>query len=162
MSAITVNVRLTPRDVSGIAWRRLLLHPASIFFMAAGPVFWLVGLSGGSAPVIHLGQTLSWLTVLIPAFALLVGSFAAYRPGTSELYAPVRWSFDEDGIDIEQDKRSARGEWSEFRSWRVANHCYLLNTTRTKYVIVPQRDVPEARRAEFEELLAAKLGARKR
>jgi hypothetical protein len=140
----------------------LLRNPVSVMLMVAGPLLWLLGLVAGSAVIGRLGQTMAWLVLLIPAFAVLVGSYAAYRPGASRIYGPVRWTFDEDSIDIEQPERRARAEWREFSGWRSAAGCYLLHTDPRHYVLVPMRDVPEADRAVLESLLVSKLGPHRR
>jgi hypothetical protein len=77
------------------------------------------------------------------------------------LYEKTRWTFGDDGIDIEQPRRRALAEWNEFAKWREAGGCYLLHTTGRDFVAVAVRDVPQERRAEFEELLAARLGAKR-
>lgn len=137
-------------------------HPVTLTVLAAGPLLWLLGAFSGSAVISELGRTISWLVLLVPVFSVLAGSYAARRPGSSELYVPVRWTFAEDWIGLEQADRHARADWTEFRSWRSAAGCYLLHTSAQRYVIVPIRDVRESDRSDLEALFAAKLGARRR
>ena len=160
--AIAFTGTLRQRDVFRVAAVVLVRHRLAIMAMAAGPVFWLVGVVGASDAVTRIGAQFLAVTVAVPAFALVVATWAAYRPGTSSLYAPVAWSFTAAGIDLSTPGRPARAEWSEFRSWRTAAGCYLLDITRSRYLVVPRADVPEADRADFERLLASKLGPRSR
>jgi hypothetical protein len=51
-------------------------------------------------------------------------------------------------------------EWADLASWRSAAGCYLLDVKRARYLVFPQRDVPEAELAAFEALLFDKLGPR--
>jgi hypothetical protein len=162
MGEFAFTSRLTTRDVLKVSAYLLLRHRLSVFALAAGPVLWISGMLGGAEPVTRLGVALAPLAVGLPLFALLVGSYAAYRPGASELYAPVTWAFTEDGIDIAHTGRRARAEWTEFRSWRTCGGCYLLDVTRSRYLSIPVRDVPAADRTGFEDLCTAKLGARRR
>ena len=158
---IVVDSSLRPGDYFRVAVALVLRNPASLALFVSGPLLWGVGAAAGSNVVIDLGERMSWLVILVPAFAALVGSFSAYRPGSSSLYEKVRWTFGEDGMDIEQPSRRARAEWSEFRSWRAAAGCYLLHTTARDYLVVAARDIPEQRRGEFEALLTEKLGIRR-
>lgn len=162
MAAISFTSRLEPRDVMWVAVRLLLRHSLSVMALASGPVFLLVGLSGGSPQVTELGRALSWLLLALPAFAFLVGTFNAYRPGSGRLYEPVEWSFADEGIETAHPGRRAHVEWSEFRSWRVSAGCYLLDIARRRYLAIPQRDVPQQMRSELEALLAEHLGAKRR
>jgi len=158
---IVVDSSLRPGDYFRVAVALVLRNPASLALFVSGPLLWAFGAAFGSSAVIDLGERMSWLVILVPAFAALVGSFSAYRPGSSSLYEKVRWTFGEEGVDVEQPSRCARAEWGEFRSWRTAAGCYLLHTTARDYLVVASRDVPEKRREEFEALLAAKLGVRR-
>lgn len=160
--AVAFTSHLTPRDVFRVAAIVLVRHRLAIMAMAAGPVFWLVGIVGSSVAVTRIGAQFLTVTVGVPVLALVVATWAAYRPGTSTLYAPVAWSFSDTVIDLSTPDRPARAEWSEFRSWRTAAGCYLLDITRSRYLVVPQRDVPDADRADFERMLASKLGPRRR
>jgi hypothetical protein len=159
---IVADVRLTPRDVMAVSVRLLLLHRLSLTAIASGPVLWLAGVAGGSSDVTRLGLALLWLVVLVPFFAFLVGTFNAYRPGAEELYAPVGYTFGDEGVEIEQPQRRARADWGEFRSWRRVGGRYLLDVSKTRYLVVPQETVPETARAAFAELLEAHLGPRRR
>lgn len=162
MEPVSFTSRLAARDVMRVSTRLLLRHNISILAMAVGPVFWLVGLAGSSEQVTRLGLSLMPLLVAVPGLAFLVGSLSAYRPGTSELYEPVEWTFADESIEIRHPGRSARAEWEEFRSWRFAGGCYVLHTTRTHYLLVPARDVGDERRVAFEELLTSHLGPKHR
>lgn len=130
--------------------------------MASGPVFWIVGVTGSSEQVTQLGVTLLWLLLAIPALAFLVGTFNAYRPGSSELYEPVEYAFSEEGIDLAHPGRRAHAEWSEFRSWRMSAGCYLLDLSKTRFLIVPVSAVPGEARGGLESLLESNLGPRRR
>lgn len=158
---IVVDSSLRPGDYFRVAVALVLRNPASLALFVSGPLLWGVGAAAGSNVVIDLGERMSWLVILVPAFAALVGSFSAYRPGSSSLYEKARWTFGLEGIVIEQPSRCARAEWDEFRSWRAAAGCYLLHTTARDYLVVASRDVPEERREDLEALLAEKLGARR-
>jgi hypothetical protein len=161
VAPIVVDSSLRAGDYFRVAVALVLRNPASLALFVSGPLLWGLGAAAGSNVVIDLGERMSWLVILLPAFAALVGSFSAYRPGSSALYEKARWTFGDDGIDIEQPSRLARAEWAEFRSWRAAAGCYLLHTTARDYLVVASRDVAEERREEFEALLADKLGARR-
>jgi hypothetical protein len=139
----------------------VLRNPASLAMFVSGPVLWGLGLASRSVVVTDLGERLSWLVVLIPAFAALVGSFTAYRPGSSVLYEKVVWTFTDDWVEIVQLSRHARAEWSEFAKWREAGGAYLLHTGDQHYLVMAARDVPETRRADFEQLLTEKLGPKR-
>lgn len=159
---IVVDSSLRPGDYFRIAVAQVLRNPASLALFVAGPLLWGLGAVSHSVVVIDLGERISWLVILVPAFAALVGSYSAYRPGSSVLYEKVRWSFGEDGIEIEQPSRHALAEWGEFSKWLEAGGCYLLHTGDRHYVAVARRDVPEDRIADFEALLSAKIGRRRR
>lgn len=161
MDPIVVESSLRPPDHFRIAFALVLRNPASLALFVSGPLLWAMGAAFGSSAVIDLGERMSWLVVLVPAFAGLVGSYSAYRPGSSALYEKTRWTFGDEGIDIEQPRRHARAEWGDFRKWREAGGCYLLHTTGRDFVAVAARDVPEGRRVEFEQLLAARLGEKR-
>jgi len=162
IAPIVVDSSLRPGDYFRIAVAQVLRNPASLALFVAGPLLWGLGAVSHSVVVIDLGERISWLVVLVPAFAALVGSYSAYRPGSSVLYEKVRWTFSEDGIEIEQPFRHALAEWGEFSKWLEAGGCYLLHTSDRHYIAVAARDVPEDRRADFEALLATAIGRRRR
>jgi len=159
---IVVDSSLRPGDYFRIAVAQVLRNPASLALFVAGPLLWGLGAVSHSVVVIDLGERISWLVVLVPAFAALVGSYSAYRPGSSVLYEKVCWTFGEDGIEIEQPSRHALAEWGEFSKWLEAGGCYLLHTSDRHYIAVAARDVPEDRVADFEALLSARIGRRRR
>jgi hypothetical protein len=161
VAPIVVDSSARPGDHFRVAVALVLRNPASLTLFVSGPVLWAVGAASGSVVVIDLGERMSWLVLLVPAFAALVGSYSAYRPGSSALYEKVRWTFSDDGVGIEQPSRHARAEWSEFSKWREAGGCYLLHTTGRHFVVVAARDVPEDRRTDFETLLAERVGGRR-
>jgi hypothetical protein len=161
MGPIVVESSLRAPDHFRIAFALVLRNPASLALFVSGPLLWALGAAFGSAAVTDLGERMSWLVVLVPAFAALVGSYSAYRPGSSALYEKTRWTFRDDGIEIEQPRRRARAGWSEFTKWREAGGCYLLHTSGRDFVAVAARDVPQERRSEFEELLTTRLGAKR-
>lgn len=161
VTPIVVDSSLRPGDYFRVAVALVLRNPASLALFVSGPLLWGLGAASGSNVVIDLGERMSWLVILVPAFAALVGSFSAYRPGSSTLYEKVRWTFGDGGMDIEQPSRNARAAWTEFRSWRVAAGCYLLHTTARDYLVVASRDVAEERRDDFETLLVEKLGVKR-
>jgi hypothetical protein len=161
MEPIVVDSSLRPADHFRIAFALVLRNPASLGLFVCGPLLWALGAASGSVAVIDLGERVSWLVLLVPAFAALVGSYTAYRPGSSALYEKARWTFAEEGVDIEQPRRHARAEWSEFSKWRQAGGCYLLQTTGRNYVAVAARDVGEARLGDFEALLTEHLGGKR-
>jgi hypothetical protein len=158
---IVVVSSLTARDVFLVAASVILRHRLAFMAMAAGPVFWLVGVVTASAEVVRVATLFLLLTVGVPAFAALVASYSAYRPGSAGLYSPAEWRFDESGIDVVQPDRCARVEWAGLASWRSAAGCYLLDVKRARYLVFPRRDVPEGERAAFEALLIGKLGPRR-
>lgn len=162
-SAVPVIVESSPRpgDYFRVAVSLVLRNPASLALFVSGPALWAFGAATGSDVVIDLGQRMSWLVALVPAFALLVGSYTAFRPGSSALYVKTRWSFAESGIEIDQASRRARAEWTEFSKWREAGGCYLLHTSARHYVVIATRDVPGDVRARFEALLEARIGGRR-
>lgn len=162
MAPIAVDSSLRPGDYFRIAVAQVLRNPASLALFVAGPLLWGLGAVSHSVVVIDLGERISWLVVLVPAFAALVGSYSAYRPGSSVLYEKVRWTFGEDGIEIEQPSRHALAQWGEFSKWLEAGGCYLLHTSDRHYIAVAGRDVPEDRLADFEALLSARIGRRRR
>jgi hypothetical protein len=159
---IHADVRLAQRDVMAVSSRLLLVHRLSLTAIASGPVLWLTGIAGGSAEVTRLGLALLWLVVLVPFFAFLVGTFNAYRPGTGELYEPVRYDFADGGVEIEQPGRRAHADWDEFRSWRTVGAFYLLDVSKSRYLLVPKSAVPAAERTALEALFEDHLGARRR
>ncbi|HEY5548572.1 MAG TPA: YcxB family protein [Coriobacteriia bacterium] len=160
--AVVVTSSMRPRDHFRVAMMMVLRSPAGVVLLMSGPALWAYGTVARSATVHQAGALMSWLLVLVPAFAALVGSYSAYRPGSSALYEPVTWTFSPEGIDIVQPTRRAMASWDEFRSWRVVGGCYLLHTRARHYVIIAARDVPAGDRARFEALLAARLGRHRR
>jgi hypothetical protein len=161
MDPIVVESSLRPPDHFRIALALVLRNPASLALFVSGPLLWALGAASGSVAVTELGERMSWLVVLVPAFAALVGSYSAYRPGSSALYEKTRWTFRDDGMEIEQRSRRARADWSEFTKWREAGGCYLLYTSGKDFVAVAGRDVAQERRADLEGLLATALGAKR-
>jgi hypothetical protein len=161
IAPIVVDSTLRPGDYFRISVAQVLRNPASLGLFVAGPVLWAFGAVSHSIVVMDLGERISWLVVLVPAFAALVGSYSAYRPGSSALYEKVRWTFTEKGIEIEQPSRHARAEWGEFAKWLALGGCYLLHTTDRHYMAVASRDVPDDRRADFEALLTSAIGRRR-
>jgi hypothetical protein len=157
---VVIDSRPNARDVFRVALVVILRHRLAFMAMAAGPIFWLVGVATSSAEVVRVGTLFLLLTVAVPLFAALVASYSAYRPGSSALYRAAEWRFDESGIDVVQPDRRARVEWADLASWRSAAGCYLLDVKRARYLVFPHRDVPEAERAAFEALLSDKLGPR--
>lgn len=163
MSAgVSVDARPTARDLFRVSFQLVLRGRLVPTILAAGPVLWAVGAAGGSPTLARLGATVSWLILLVPAFAVLVGTNSAYRPGSGALYEPTRWTFADEGVEIVQPDRTAHAEWSEFVRWRHVARCYLLYTARRRYVVLPERDVAPTSRPQLELLLEAKLGAGKR
>jgi hypothetical protein len=160
--SVVVEAHVAPRDLLGVSATLMLRNPVSVMLMAAGPLLWLLGLVSGSVVVGRLGETMIWLVVLVPAFAALVASYAAYRPGAAELYAPVRWEFAEEAVEIMQAQRCARADWGEFTGWRTVAGCYLLHTSASRYVVVPGRGVGDADREALEALFTKMLGRRRR
>lgn len=161
MPAVSFTSSPTSRDVFRAAVVVTLRARLTMTALAAGPVLWLVGVLAGNDGIARTGLTLLPLTLGAVAVVLLAASYAAYRPGASEVYAAARWTFDDQGIDIERAAERRRADWDEFRSWRIAGGAYLLNVTRSRYVVLPLRDVPEAERPVFEALLTQMLGARR-
>jgi len=158
MAPVVVESSIAPADHFRVAAALVLRNPASLALFVSGPLLWALGAASGSVVVTDLGERMSWLVVLVPAFAALVGSYAAYRPGSSALYETTRWTFGDDGVEIELPSKSARAEWSEFSRWRQAAGCYLLSTSKRDYVTIAARDIGEDRRADFEALLTAHVG----
>jgi YcxB-like protein len=161
VSPIVVDSTVRPSDHFRVAVALVLRNPASLALFVSGPLLWAFGAAAGSNVVIDLGERMSWLVLLVPLFAGLVGSYSAYRPGSGDLYAKTRWTFGDDRVVVEQPARTAGAEWGEFVKWRESGGCYLLHTGARDYVVVPVRDVPTDRRADFESLLAAHLGAKR-
>lgn len=159
---VVVTSSMRPRDQARVATMVVLRSPVAVLLLLSGPALWAYGAAARSTQLHGAGALMSWLLLLVPVFAALVGSYSAYRPGSSELYEPVTWTFAEDGIDIEQPSRRARALWGEFSSWRLVSGCFLLHTRKRSYVIVAVRDVPAADRARFERLLWSKLGRPRR
>jgi len=162
MPAVSFRSAPTSRDVFLVAVAVTLRARLTMTALAAGPVLWFVGLLASSQVVTRTGITLLPLAIGAVAVVLLAASYAAYRPGSSEVYAGARWTFDDSGIDIEGADGRRRAQWGDFRSWRTAGGCYVLHVTRSRYLVFPVRDVPEAQRAAFEDLLTGKLGPRRR
>jgi hypothetical protein len=162
VSTVVVEARLTAREVWRVSVDLVLRNPISLTLIVAGPLLWLLGTVSTSADVTRLGETMSWLVVLVPAFSLLVGTFAAYRPGTGDLYVPVTWTFVDAGIDVDQPGRRARAEWSEFTGWKTVAGCYLLHTSVRQYVLVPAAGLTPEQRTDLDALLSEKLGRRMR
>jgi len=159
---VVVSSSMRPRDHFRVASLVVLRSPVAVLLLMSGPALWAYGTAARSAQLHDAGALMSWLLLLVPAFAALVGSYSAYRPGSSELYEPVTWTFAADGIDIEQPSRRARASWDEFTSWRVVSGCYVLHTRKRSYVTVVARDVPAGDRDRFERLLRSRLGRPRR
>lgn len=159
---VVVHSSLRPRDYFRVAVIQVLGNRLSASLLISGPALWTFGIISRSAIVAGYGARLSWVIVALPAFAALIGSYTAYRPGSAELYEPATWTFTSTRIDIEQPSRSARANWDEFTSWRIVQDCYLLHTDRRNYVIVSARDLAASERARLEELLDGKLDRHRR
>lgn len=156
---ITFDSKLEPGEYLRLTLLLVLRHPVAIAAMLSGPIVWVFGIGGGDAALRAAGQSLWLFVVLVPLSGLLAGMYGAYRPGAAELYVPVTWRFDDDGVVVDQQGESARAPWSDFVRWREIGACYLLHTDRARYVVIPVRCVPEGLRVPFEELLTARLGA---
>lgn len=161
-AAVVVTSSLRPRDSFRVAATIVLRNRLSGSLLILGPAMWTFGTITRSAAMSGYGARMSLLIVAVPIFAALVGSYTAYRPGSSELYEPATWTFAPEGIEIEQRSRRAHASWDEFSSWRLVDDCYLLNTDRRRYVMVSVRQVTAPERARLEALLEAKLGRRRR
>lgn len=155
---VVLDSRLTARDVFRVSVALVLRYRLTPTLLLAGPLLLAVGALTSSARIVQLGAVASWLIVLVPAFALLVGSYAAYRPGIGELFEPARWTFAEDGVEIEQPARHARAEWSEFVRWRRLTGNYLLYTSPRRYVILSGAGLSGEDATALEELLATHIG----
>lgn len=159
---VVIEAPLRPRDVLSVSTVLVLRNPVSILMMAAGPLLYLAGIAAGAEVLVRLGTTMSALVLLVPAFALLAGLYAAFRPGTAQLYEPAHWEFSDDGVDVEQAQRRARAEWTEFSGWRAVAGRRLLHTSARHYVVLPVGQLSDAQRAGLDELLLRRLGARRR
>lgn len=159
---VIIEPPLRPRDVLSVSTVLVLRNPVSILVMAAGPLLYLAGIAMGAGVLVRLGTTMSALVILVPAFALLAGLYAAFRPGTAQLYEPARWTFSDDGVDVEQTQRCARAEWNEFSAWRAVAGRRLLHTSARHYIVLPVGQLSDAQRTELDGLLLRRLGARRR
>ncbi len=162
MTGIRVKTTLTPRDVMRVSAVLVFRNRMSVMLLAVGPLWFVLGLWSGHETVMRLGATLLWIVPIVPALALLAGSYSAYRPGGRATYESAEWVFGAEGVEIAQPGRDARAEWGDFTRWRSAGACLLLHTTKRRYVIIPWRDVPDDERGGLEELLGEKIGGRRR
>lgn len=162
MSDVRLTTSLRPKDVFLLSLRLLVVHPVSLTLMAAGPVLLAVGGVSGSVTVRHLGETMAWLVVLVPAFGVLAATYAAYRPGSGATCESATWVFSEDGVVVSRADGDARAEWSEFTGWRSVAGYLLLHTSGARYVIIPWRDAPAGARTDLEALLGERIGPRRR
>lgn len=158
VASVAFQSTLARRDFLRAGVVLALRNPLTLTAMASGPVLWAAGTLAGGGPIARLGVSLMFLVVAVPIAAVLAGSYAAYRPRSSELYEPVGWEFAEDGVHVHQDGRDAFAEWSEFTGWRKVAGCYLLHTSQRKYVVIPASAVPPERAADFEALLTGHTG----
>jgi len=159
---VTVDSRLTPRDVWKLTALLVMGHRLTPTLLLAGPVLFAVGTATASLRLVQLGAAVSWLLMLVPLYAALTATYAAYRPGAAEVFAPATWTFTDDGIVIEQADRNARATWTEFERWRSVSGFYLLHTTARRYVIVSGAGLTGADRTTLEALLTDHLGAARR
>ena len=156
--SVVVDSRLSARDVFRVSAMLVLRYRLTPTLLLAGPVLAAVGALTGSEQLLRLGAIASSLLVLVPAFALLMGSYAAYRPGATELFEPACWTFTDQGVEIEQPSRTAHADWSEFVRWRrVAGH-YLLHTSSRRYVILSGAGLSGEDTVSLEDLLAEHIG----
>ncbi len=153
METISFVSTLRRSDYVRVAAILMVTHPLSVVVMAAGPVLWAAGALAGSGVVAQFGRTMSWLVIAVPVGSVLIGSYAAYRPSAGEMYETALWEFSPDGVSVHQHVNDAFAPWEDFMRWRRAAGCYLLLTGPQRYVIIPMRDVPAERRAEFEQML---------
>lgn len=158
MNDIAFTSTLRPSDYRRVSALLMVSHPLSIIVMAAGPVLWGVGSLTASRIVVEFGRTMSWLVIGVPIAGILIGWYAAYRPSATEIYEPALWEFSDDGVSVHQHVRDAFAAWDDFERWRRVAGCYLLHTGPQRYVIIPSRDVPADRRADFEALLKRHVG----
>lgn len=159
---IRVSSSLAPRDVARVSAVLVLRHPVSVMLLVVGPLWLAIGLATGHGALTRLGATLTWLTVLVPAFAFFAGAYNAYRPGSKRVYDPAQWDFAEDAVGIVLPRRVARAEWGEFLRWRSAAGCLLLHTSRRSYIVIPWRDVPSGEVDRLQDLLTRRVGKRRR
>jgi hypothetical protein len=162
VSGVRVTTTLRPRDVFGVSLWLLIAHPVSLTLMAAGPVLLAGGALSGSVAVEHLGETMAWLVALVPAFGVLAATYAAYRPGSGSLYESASWDFTDDGVIVSREAGDTRAEWPDFTGWRSVAGFLLLHTSGARYAVIPWRDVPPGARAGLEDLLATRIGLRRR
>jgi hypothetical protein len=159
---IRVTTTLTPRDVARATATLVFRNRISLPLLAIGPLWFVLGSLTGYELVARQGAALLWLVPLVPAFALLAATYNAYRPGSRVIYEPAEWTFADDGVRITQPGRDALAVWTDFDRWRSAAGCLLLHTTRSRYVIIPWRDVPQPQLEELEALLGERIGRRRR
>jgi hypothetical protein len=162
MSDVRFTTSLRRRDVAGVSFRLLVLHPVSLLLVAAGPLFLIVGAASGAGTITRLGFTMSWLIVLVPLFGVFAATYNAYRPGAAQVYESAEWTFSDGGVRISQPGRDAEAGWDEFTGWRTVGESLLLHTALARYVVIPWRDVAEADRPVLEGLLAERIGPGRR
>ncbi len=102
-----------------------------------------------------------WLPLLMYT---LVGVYSAFRAGGSNQahLLPTRYRFSDRGVEISnpQGQQSQIG-WEHFVHWDKVLDCYVLSLSTGPVLAIPQEDVPNHQRDEFEAILRAGIDQRR-
>ncbi len=145
---LRVTTQLTQKG-----YRAVLLHLAALRMRLIVPVlafFAFSALAGGFTPqaLFLLG---SLFAIVITTWGYIAWNVSS--PSNIELYLPIAYEFDADGVTYGGTAGVGRIEWSSIRRWRYAADHYLLYVAGATYVVIPGADMPSTDVPRFEAFL---------
>lgn len=149
---LAVEVRLQERP-----YRRVLLLMALSRMRYILPImfFFMCGALGA--------RDVSWALFLAAAVALLVLITWGYvewqvkSPAMSEIYLPVKYRFDAEGLIYTTSEGEGIVEWGGFARWRVVGDHYILQARGARFLLLPTAAFTDAERLELEPFLVDKI-----
>jgi hypothetical protein len=147
-TALVVQVQVMPEG-----YRRVLTHLAVRPLRWVGPIVAFAGfaaLGGGrtSEGVLLVGG-------LVGVFVVIWGyvSYMSRSPSVAQLYRPVRYELDAEGIRYESDDERGEIPWTGVSRWKLAADHYLLYVSGGTYLLVPADAFEPAEELRFVALL---------
>lgn len=158
----------TEQDViaAALSFQRLALkrRPFAIFVSVIVAIIvamaWLLAREGEFLEVLLI-MTGSGLVTLLLMIALLrwvsvpMSARRQFRQSVS-LGEPVTFSFDEDQIELGNERSYARFAWGEFHRWHETDCYFMLYQSAMLYNILPKRDMSENQIVKVQTFLETK------
>ncbi|NMW31565.1 YcxB family protein [Altererythrobacter sp. RZ02] len=145
----------TEQDVvaAALAFQRLALkrRPFAIFVsvivVVITAVAWLLARDGEFLDVLLIMAgsgfvTLGLMIGLLRWVSVPLSARRQFRQSVS-LGEPVTFSFDEDQIELGNERSHARFAWDEFHRWHETEDYFMLYQSAMLYNILPKRDMSE-------------------